>query len=192
MLVYLDVTAQGRRRKSLTASFHNVSPQKPDFSKPFKTIAGNATKVTADVMHELDTSSVPIKFFHFSSNLPKDVSSILHRAIMSHLRANLPVKRGLLKVSWDKKDPDNVDVVHYASINDEQPGKLSDVELGCFSGPLLNVARDVFQGLDEGYRHPVGLVFDSKVSDEVRELFCTIVSIYNKQLTPPKCLPNLT
>lgn len=180
MIVYLNVSPVARGKKHLSASFHQVSPKNINFDKPYKQVTGSPAEVTTKVIHELDSSRTPVRFFHFSPDLPPDASSIMHRAMMAYLRANLPVQRGLLKVSCSKEKAGNiVNVLYYSSIKYEESG----LEPAGFSGPLMEIARKVFQTLDEGYRHPVVLQFEGKVPDEVRELFLNIVSIYNKQLS---------
>ena len=179
MIVYLNVSRASEGRNYLSASFHRVSQASTKLGKPYKKFTADPVTVVTKVIQELQNTRTPIRFFNFSPDLPQDVSSIMHQAIMAYLRTTLPVKRGLLKISTSHERTGNiVNVVHYSSIEEEQ----QDLEPVCFSGPLVEVANKVFKTLDEGYRHPVVLQFEGKVPKEVSELFALIVNAYNNQL----------
>ena len=181
MTVYLNISTVARG-KNLSASFHQVFPKTTRLEEPYKQFTGSPAEVTTEVLHELDTSKTYVRSLNCSPDVPPDVCSIMKRAIMANLRANLPIQRGLLKVSYSKERAcDIVNVLHYNSLQDEE---LNIKPIG-FSGPLPEVANKVFQALVEGYRHPVVLQFEdeNKVPKEIQDLFCSVVSLYNKEIS---------
>ena len=187
MIVDLNVSTVARG-KNLSASFHRVSPRTTHVEeKTYKQFTGSPDEVTTKVLHELDISKTYVRSFHCSPDVPPDVCSIMQRAILSYSRAHLPIqranlptqKRGLLKVSYsEEKGHAIVNVLHYNSIQDEE---LNIKPIG-FSGPLPKVANKVFKTLVEDYGQSVVLQFEG-VPKEIQDLFCSIVSLYNKGLS---------
>ena len=180
MPICLQVSTIGGAPNKLSGAFYRVTPKSMKLGEPYKKVIGSPTKVVTEVIHELDVTRASVESFHFGLDLPPEVSSILNRAKMAYLRANLGEQRGLLKLSCRKNGKDDVvKVLHYNSVTKKE----ADQNPRRFSGLPLKVVEKIFTALDRELRHPVVLELEGKVPKKVIDLFTAIVSLYNKQLS---------
>lgn len=84
-----------------------------------------------------------------------------------------------IKVKKSETNPDSIDAFFYKS----EQAELRDFEY-IISGKLFDVVAKSLQKLHKGQRSPVKLQFEDGILQDVKDLFTTVIDIYNKSLEP--------
>ena len=170
-------------KKLLSAKFYRPDPNQQALGNPIKNITGTKPILTTNVLKELQAVHEPARICIVSPNFPKAIVNLLRRAIINHNETIPSTENRVVKVWKDPNHSEYVLAMLYPSKRLMDKNFHYDA-IGGLGNPPVLAALVTLKSLQAHPRFLVNLEFEDGVSQDVKDLFTTVINVYNKLLEP--------
>ncbi len=183
-MLILNLSRSSVDKKIFKAELYKMPALGQDLGQPVQEITGAKTNLPTNVLKELQLKNEPAMIYFASPDFPKSVSHLLRRAIIHH-NETLPQTDTMVVKVWNdlQANKKHVCAMWYPQEQLMGPNPM-DGAIGGQGGPPTLAALQTLKFLNDGPRFPVKLEFEDSLPQNVKDLFTTIIDVYNKSLGP--------